>query len=178
MTNAPAVTPDRREPLPAHPHAAGAAVATRFGRAGTKAIRCSPGGVAKCGRSSMLKVWHRPTSTCLCPSEGQTSLLSRSARGSPRNMHRAPDRHGEQRGCRSQHKRRDRPQTPDECRLTSNGFYWRFAAARGRFGRTAMKYPACRLNLTELSPQANVRQKRGFDDAPGFTALRVAVPSA
>src|SRR5271169_1281116 len=34
MTSAAAATPDRREPLPAHPHAAGAAVATRFGRAG------------------------------------------------------------------------------------------------------------------------------------------------
>jgi hypothetical protein len=36
MTNAPAATPDRREPLPAHPHAVGAAVATRFGRAGNQ----------------------------------------------------------------------------------------------------------------------------------------------
>ena len=24
----------------------------------------------------MLKVWHGPTSTCLCPSEAQTSLLA------------------------------------------------------------------------------------------------------
>jgi hypothetical protein len=31
--------------------------------------------------------------------------------------------------------------------------FWRFAAARGRLGRTAMKYPAYRVNLTELSPQ-------------------------
>ena len=36
MTNAPAATPDRREPLPAHPHAVGAAVATKFGRAGNQ----------------------------------------------------------------------------------------------------------------------------------------------
>jgi hypothetical protein len=47
----------------------------------TKAIRCLPGGVANRGRSSMLKVWHGPTSTCLYPSEGQTSLLCRDRRG-------------------------------------------------------------------------------------------------
>jgi hypothetical protein len=36
MTNAPTAAPDRREPLPAHPHAAGAALATGVGPAGNQ----------------------------------------------------------------------------------------------------------------------------------------------
>jgi hypothetical protein len=54
---------------------------------------------------------------------------------------------------------------------TSNGFPGRFVAARGRLGRTAMKYPAYRSNPTEFSPQ-QICGRNWVLIAPRFTALR------
>src|SRR5271168_3030752 len=97
MTNAPAVLPDRREPLPAHPHAAGAAVATRFGRAGNQgdtlfARRRRESWEVEHAQGVAWADLYLPS-----PFRGTDFVaLSRSVRRSPRNMDRAPDRHGEQ----------------------------------------------------------------------------------
>ena len=81
----------------------------QIGERKTKAIRCLPGGVANRGRSSMLKVWHGPTSTCLCPSEGQHFVaLSRWASGSPPEHAERKIATANSGGCRGQHKRCDR----------------------------------------------------------------------
>jgi hypothetical protein len=214
----------------------------------------------------MLKVWHGPTSACLCQSEGQTSLLCRDRRGVlPGTCAEHQITTVSSGGCRSQHKRCEHPTAdgpprarrgyvltmiwsskagtmvvsspaklrrkaqrsvcppasppgadgsgldpavvspavileplctsmsaistpatmlvneplhscwssalaPDfqtrsaqssrsdaGCRMSAScnqqRVFWRFAAARGRLGPTAMKYPAYRVNLTELSPQ-------------------------
>jgi hypothetical protein len=42
---------------------------------------------------------------------------------------------------------------PDACRLQPATGFLAIRGARGRLDRTAMKYPAYRVNLTELSPQ-------------------------
>jgi hypothetical protein len=130
-----------------------------------------------CSRSGMGRPL--PTFTCLCPSEAQTTLLCRDRRGPlPGTCTERQITAMNSGRCRSQHNRRDHS---GRHRVSAGSnqqrVFWRFAAARGRLGRTAMKYPASG-NLYRAQSSANVRQKRGFDDAPRFTALRAAIASA
>lgn len=178
MTNAPEATPDRRESPPAHPHATGAAVATRFGRAGNQGDTL----FARRRRESW-KVEHAQGLAWAdlylpLPVRGTDFVaLSRSARALPGTCTERQIATENSGGCRSQHKRPDHPQAPDECRLQpGTGFLAIRGGARPAWpDRDEISCLSGQSHRAQSS--ANVRQKRGFDDAPGFTALRVAVAS-
>ena len=98
MTNAPTAAPDRREPLPAHPHAAGAALATKFGPAGNQfdtlfvRRRCESW-KAEHAQGLAWADLYLPS-----PVRGTDSVaLSRSARGFSPEHAPSAGRHGEQR---------------------------------------------------------------------------------
>jgi len=110
MTNAPTAAPDRREPLPAHPHAAGAALATKFGPAGNQfdtlfaRRRCESWKVEHAQGLAWADLY------LPLPVRGTDSVaLSRSARGFSPEHAPSAGRHGEQRRLRGSRSGRSSP---------------------------------------------------------------------